>query len=194
LPVFEDDLHGYEAVSYSGPKGTASAAVLFETKDGGRTWKPDRILSNLAEGEVVATTVVDSTWVLPVAQQGVQPTLVRLHPNQRKTAPAHKGSGDFRRCRPSFVTPDQGWLTCSGALSSTADGGATWTTITPRTRNGVLTEDPATPENRTPVQTKAIPLPGSANAKPMLASPADGGIQGGISQHLAGFNARSFHV
>ena len=43
VPVFEDSKHGFVAVTYAG--GHQSAAVLFATDDGGRSWKPDRVLS-----------------------------------------------------------------------------------------------------------------------------------------------------
>jgi len=47
LPVFTDSLNGYEGVMYTGGNGDKSAMALFTTTDGGHTWKPDRILSNL---------------------------------------------------------------------------------------------------------------------------------------------------
>ena len=147
LPTFTDRLNGYESVMYTGGNGDKSAAVLFATEDGGRTWKPDRILSNLAEssaGSRIRSTVAGSTWILPFAPQGQRPTLLKLRPNDRMAAPAHKSSGDFRHCDVSFHTPDEGWMNCSGKLSSTVDGGSTWTEIAPHIRNGVLTTDPVT--------------------------------------------------
>ena len=47
VPVFEDSKHGFVAVTYT--EGHQSGAVLFTTDDGGRSWKPDRILSGLEE-------------------------------------------------------------------------------------------------------------------------------------------------
>jgi len=68
LPAFpekQNKLHGYESVRFDGPEGTASAAILFETHDGGRTWTPDRAISNLpwdwGGDEAIPTSVVDST-------------------------------------------------------------------------------------------------------------------------------------
>lgn len=191
LPVFTSSLNGYEEVMYTGGNGDKSAAVLFATGDGGRTWKPDRILSNLAEssaGSSVESAVAGSTWVVPFAASGQPPTLLKLHPNDRTEAPAHKSGGDFRRCSLSFLTPDEGWLNCSGKLSSTADGGATLTEITPRVRNGVLTADPVTPVRRIAVKPRTMKLPGKAKAAINSAASLDSPILisyvSGIDQHL----------
>jgi photosystem II stability/assembly factor-like uncharacterized protein len=189
LPVFEDTLHGYVAGTYRRINGTKSTAVLFETGDGGRTWKPDRMLSNLVQGETVATTVADSTWILPFAPQGSLPTLVKLRPNDRITAPDHKKSGDFRSCKLSLSTQDEGWMNCSGKLSSTVDGGSTWTEIAPRTRNGVLTTDPVT-LLPTPTLLKTIKIKpatgksGAAAVVPRDTSSGHVGYASGIDQHL----------
>lgn len=113
LPVFESKFHGYEAVTYLDSDGTKSIAVLFETEDGGRTWKADRKLSNPALSETVKTTVAGSTWILPFAPQGSRPTLIKLNPNDKIAASDHKGNGDFRRCELSFITRDEGWMNCS---------------------------------------------------------------------------------
>lgn len=145
LPIFEDGLHGYEAVTYEGGSGAPSVAVLFNTVDGGRTWEPDRALSGLIRDDVVQTTVADSMWILPFAPRGSQPSLITIRPNDRVTAPSHQGSADFRQCNISFAKSNEGWMDCSGELSATTDGGTSWTSITPRFRDEELTEDPATP-------------------------------------------------
>ncbi len=154
LPIFEDSLHGYEAATYQDFGEKKSSCVLFATEDGGRTWRKDRILSNLIAGEKVASTVAGSTWILPFAPTGSQPALVKLRPNQEKAAAIHNSSGDFNSCKLSFLTPNEGWMNCSGTLSSTIDGGASWTAITPRHRNGVLTSDPLTPVKTMQIKTK----------------------------------------
>ncbi len=157
LPVFTNSLNGYEAVTYSDSKAAKSVAVMFATEDGGRTWKLDRILSNLAEGETVRSTVAGSTWILPFAPLGSEPALVKLSPGGRTTAATHTSSGAFNLCDLSFLTPDEGWMNCSSGLSSTVDGGATWTAIAPRARNGILTTDPVTPVP-TPKPMKTHPI------------------------------------
>ena len=70
-PTFIDRNRGFVPVTYTfggAAGGTAekSAAVLFATEDGGRSWKPDRMLLNLAPIYGVipsAMSIVDSTWV-----------------------------------------------------------------------------------------------------------------------------------
>jgi len=145
LPVFTDGLNGYEPVTYSGGNGDKSAAVLFSTADGGRTWKQDRILSNLAEssvGQIASSTVVGSAWIHSFAPRGSQPALMKLLPMSGNTDGANSSINSYN-CGLSFHSQLEGWANCSGNLSSTIDGGASWTTITPRAKNSVLTTDPA---------------------------------------------------
>jgi photosystem II stability/assembly factor-like uncharacterized protein len=189
LPVFGDKLHGYEAASYNGSNGKKSTALLFETGDGGRTWRPDRILSDLAENETVANTVVGSTWIIPFTPQGNQTTLVKLRPNDRMAAASHKSSGDFNNCDLSFLTAEEGWMNCSGTLTSTINGGATWTAIVPRVRCRVLTTDPVTPlPTPKPLKTIEIkPTAGNNGAATVVSrdtSPGHIGYVSGIDQHL----------
>jgi hypothetical protein len=138
MPVFENRLHGYETANYIDAKRSKSTAVLFETEDGGRTWRPERLLLNLAVGEILSTSVVDSTWVLPFAAPGGNKTILKVRPSDRTTI-AHTNDGDFSRCVLDFFSPAHGWMNCAGELSSSEDGGASWTVITPRSRNGALT-------------------------------------------------------
>ena len=173
LPTFADSHNGYEAVTYSDSDASKSVAVLYETKDGGRIWKQERVLLNLVEGETVGSTVVGSAWMLPFAPQGKQPTLVKLRPNDRTAATAHKGSGDFNNCELSFLSAGDGWMVCSGGLSSTLDGGNSWTMIAPRARNGVLTSDPATP----------LPAPKSLKTNPIK---LENTKPGPLAAHLTG--------
>jgi photosystem II stability/assembly factor-like uncharacterized protein len=137
LPVFEDNKHGFVAVTYSGGGGARSAAVLFATDDGGRSWKPDRILANLeeaTEGQRLPSTVADSTWITARASAH-QPTLTPLSVGTRVRAtidPVSHFSGYFQVDQLSFTTATQGWLLdISGNLLSTTDGGATWTSLLP---------------------------------------------------------------
>ena len=192
LPVFEDNLHGFEAVTYSGGNGDKSAEVLFATEDGGRTWKPDRILSNLDEssvGRLMFSAVAGTTWIHSFAPMGTQTTLVRLHSNDRiKATVNERGRDGFNNCELSFLTPDEGWMNCSGNLTSTTDGGSTWTAIAPRVRNGVLTTDPVTPTPTSkPLKTIQIKPPvgkSGAAVVPRDTSPGHIGYVSGIDQHL----------
>jgi hypothetical protein len=161
---------------------------MFATQDGGRTWKQDRTLSNLVEDETVKSTVAGSIWMLPFAPQGTQPKLVKLSPNDRIKAESHESNGAFNLCGLSFLTKDEGWMNCAGELSFTIDGGASWTSITPRIRNGALTQDPVTPIKSVPVQMKATPLASPVKTKPMSLVPPTGNIPSGIDQRL-GFDS-----
>ncbi len=164
LPVFPNSLHGFVVVTYSGGNGDKSASVLFATTDGGRTWKLDRILTNLAEsstGDTTSLTVVGSTWILSLAHHGTGPKLMKLPPMSGTTDGA-EADIDGNKCGLSFLTPDEGWMNCSGTLSSTIDGGASWTAITPRHRNGVLTSDPITPVKTMQIKTRTINMPAPA--------------------------------
>jgi photosystem II stability/assembly factor-like uncharacterized protein len=129
LPTFEDPKHGYVCVTYPG------VVVLFATKDGGVTWKPDRVLTGLHEastGATVESAVADSTWITGrVPRHGV-PQLSKLGPGASvtdTTMPAPEESGVSQM---SFATATQGWVvTNESKLLATNDGGASWTDITP---------------------------------------------------------------
>jgi photosystem II stability/assembly factor-like uncharacterized protein len=188
-PAFENVLHGFEAATFSDAKSGKSAAVLFETEDGGSTWRPDRTLSNLAQGETVESSVVQSTWILPYVSQETKPTLLKLRRNDRATAELPKGRGDFRTCKLGFHTPDEGWINCAGELSATVDGGVSWKTITPRVRNGVLTLDPVAPIRRLPVLRNSAQLSHAVTSDfhsiaPMDTAPGHIPYVRGIDQHL----------
>jgi len=149
VPVFEDDKHGFVAVTYSGSDGAKSAVVLFATVDGGHSWKADRTLTNLeesSEGRRLPSTVADSTW-LTARVSAYKPKLIALSAGARERAgigPWSASSGYWEIFQLSFVTPKQGWViqdsghqgtvlmrVGDGKLLSTTDGGATWTDITP---------------------------------------------------------------
>jgi photosystem II stability/assembly factor-like uncharacterized protein len=135
VPVFEDSKHGFVAVTCAG--GHQSAVVLFATDDGGRTWKQDRVLSNLeetSEGHRVQSAVVGDIWLIAKVSDH-RPILTALRAGARMRAtidPASHSSGYFGANQISFVTPSQGWVLVDAELLSTTDGGATWTDITPK--------------------------------------------------------------
>jgi photosystem II stability/assembly factor-like uncharacterized protein len=137
LPTFNDDKHGFLAVTFSGPEETKSAVVLFATEDGGQSWKPDRILANLYRmpvGNFVPSTMAGSTWVTADVSDYTHPTLTTLKPGARIKA-TDSSWGYYGTFQLRFVTPAEGWLLLTdsdGTLLSTADGGSTWTTANPR--------------------------------------------------------------
>lgn len=142
-PVFVDNLHGYEAVTYTDfSKGVnwMSTIVLFETRDGGRKWTSHGKLSGLRDEELVNSSVADSIWIVPFSTNGVTPAVRTIPANASSSAEPHN-PGDFARCLLSFNSSTIGWANCSGQLSVTTDGGTSWTDISPHVRNGALTGD-----------------------------------------------------
>lgn len=130
LPIFEDNLRGYETALYTNDQGSKSAMVLFTTNDGGKTWTVDRKLTGLgasSPGTLAMTSMTDSTWIVPIAS-GTQPTLVTL----AKASTAGYPSVAYNGVRASsFITPTQGWISCRSGLLSTLDGGHTWYHVSP---------------------------------------------------------------
>jgi photosystem II stability/assembly factor-like uncharacterized protein len=140
LPTFENSVHGFLPVTYSGGERVKSATVLFVTDDGGRTWKPDRILKNLEDAAgagAMPSAVVNSSWIT-VAVSKHRPSLTRLDAGARHDASIDSASGRsgyFQVFHISFVAPTKGWVVVGdGELLSTSDGGAAWTDITPGPR------------------------------------------------------------
>jgi photosystem II stability/assembly factor-like uncharacterized protein len=191
LPVFIDKLNGYEEVTYTGAGDDKAASVLFATGDGGRTWKPDRILLNLAPGiagDHQFSTMAGSTWIHSFSTIRSEHRLMKLAPKSGTTDGANSDL-NHHNCDLSFITPDEGWMNCSGNLSATIDGGATLRDITPRVRNGNLTTDPVTPIQTFPIETKTIKMPGMAkntrnSAVPSDAQPNQIPYVSGMDQHL----------
>lgn len=139
VPIFSDERRGFLPVTYSGGQGTKSAAVLFETEDGGRTWQAGSRLAGLPEssiGQSISSTVVETTWIVALVShhmaEPIHVTLTKIGA-RRTDATAEAAFGYFEGAQLSFVTPSQGWLLSGGhRLLSTDDGGATWTPIAPR--------------------------------------------------------------
>jgi photosystem II stability/assembly factor-like uncharacterized protein len=145
LPTFLDSRRGFLPVDYS--EEGKSAMVLFATDNGGRSWKPDRVLPNLratSVGQMFANSVVDSTWIVggPPTEGAI--TLIMLGPNGTRhsvvgpsvvrDALGTSFSGVVFSL--SFLNVSNGWVTlaCCGTqtnLFSTTDRGATWLNITP---------------------------------------------------------------
>lgn len=118
--------------------------ALLATSDGGRTWKPDRTVSNLDDvtrDQYGASAIVGSDWIFAASSEH-GPVLTKLGPGTTIDATA-----DAAAPRPrygevddvSFATPTQGWAVVGvGDLMSTTDGGATWTDISPGPKPHVI--------------------------------------------------------
>jgi len=140
LPTFEDAEHGFLQVNCLRGESPELklAMVLFATEDGGRTWKPDRMVANLddtdARNQYHSSAVVGSDWIF-AASSGHHAVLTKLGPGARidtstATAASRPHYGEIDDV--SFATPADGWaIVGDGELISTSDGGATWTTLTP---------------------------------------------------------------
>ena len=139
LPMFQDAVHGFLeedcAVDVSmGDLDSMHTTVLFATNDAGRTWKPNRTLTNFV-GQCNSSTMVGASWIAPVMKAG-HIALVRVAAGSTVDAGAENGSiSRYSLCQTSlsFVSLTRGWmlLTDKGTLRSTVDGGRTWTTLTP---------------------------------------------------------------
>jgi len=134
-PIFEDARHGYETVVYNAAGlSLRSAAVLFETLDGGTNWKARAILSDL-QGNLdppFSSTVTDSTWLIARRPEGGLPVLTALHKGDQVRGISEPSAGYQSEIELSFIDPLRGWVLVKGALLATQDGGVTWKAISPR--------------------------------------------------------------
>ena len=191
LPVFLDSKNGYEAVEYRGPRGSTNWTVLFETHDGGHTWRVDRSLSNFGGyGEGDGAAIADDVWIIPSApENNPSPTLTKIASSEEREIGPHK-KRDYTACRASFVSENEGWVNCSGVLSATTNGGANWVDIRPHSRDGALTTDPVAPA-ALPTPKASLGLsPLQLTSREQAATPAPA-ASAGVSQHL-GFDISQF--
>jgi photosystem II stability/assembly factor-like uncharacterized protein len=139
LPTFEDAKRGFlqvNCVSKMNGKLKLHLALL-RTEDGGRTWKPERMVANLddiARTQYLSSTIVGSDWIFAAASEH-HPVLTKVGPgagidassNTAVSRPLYKAIRQI-----SFATPADGWaIVGDGDLLSTTDGGATWTKLLP---------------------------------------------------------------
>jgi photosystem II stability/assembly factor-like uncharacterized protein len=151
IPTFLDPKRGFEPVTFTGP-GFRGAAVLFVTIDGGRTWRADRMLTNLAHvsgGEIVASAVVDSTWIVRTSDANTLRLGAGSTTQVKESGRLTTGAGENEV---SFSTPAAGWITTpDGRLNAAGESGSASNDITPgelrlskqRQRQARLDEFPA---------------------------------------------------
>ena len=123
---------GFLPVTFSGPDGSQSSLVLFGTEDSGKSWRPTRTLSRLDEkppGQTVSATIVGSD-LLAFSSVGSKPALAALPSNGAKVFKTEPDS--LKNVRDmSFIDVSHGWVLTAAGISSTSDGGSSWTDITP---------------------------------------------------------------
>ena len=174
LPTFTDSEHGFLPATYSAPLWAKYSsgckcrtfhvrAVLFATSDGGRSWKPDRMLFSCPEAHpaciscTVLSAVEGSTWILVNHSNTDFPSFSTLATGARvdisqgdaQTAnTSDSGNGVFWEVTRNqagtldLATPSMGWIMWNGELLSTTNGGGTLTEITPKS-NQPLASDAA---------------------------------------------------
>jgi photosystem II stability/assembly factor-like uncharacterized protein len=136
LPIFKDHEHGFLSVTYCAAPRAQSAAVLFATDDGGRTWKTDRMLTNLdkiAPSRHVSSTMVGNSWIITNVIDHLSPTLTAISAGSTVASTSNAQPGYYGYDQLSFLSLSRGWINSDGfLLNATSDGGATWTNITPK--------------------------------------------------------------
>ena len=133
LPIFEDSKHGVLPVTYSGGLGVNAAVVLFETEDGGQSWKPNRTLTGLTAmpvGTGVSSTVAGSDWILANVSADTLLPLTKIADGDTAVASSNAQPGYYGARQLSFATPSRGWvLLRNGRLLVTTDGGSNWSEL-----------------------------------------------------------------
>lgn len=145
LPTFTDSKNGFLPVRYSA-EALASSVVLFATHDAGTTWAPQTALP-ATQHERERLAVTDSSLIVASLSGGTQLTVTRSTSAGTSSKSAHVDLPGFGVVKLSFSDINHGWALAFrgtwGKLLSTADGGATWTDITPRSGAG---PSPAVPQ------------------------------------------------
>ncbi len=137
-PLFTGALRGFLPVMYTGaaPGGGSEAlgVSVFGTTNGGRTWHLAAVLKSAggSSGGAFSLAATDETLVVPDMPWRGRLSISEL-PTSGPGAPA-LGVWPLRSQvgGASFASPNQGWV-LAGKLYATADGGQTWTDITPKT-------------------------------------------------------------
>jgi hypothetical protein len=162
LPTFENSKQGFLEAGCGSAKRVEHrySVALFVTNDGGQTWKPDRLVSNVNDYQVPlynSSAVADSDWIF-VASPGrdfvpatvQRNALVTDHVIVTKVGPGAKidakvdaaGTSPYsfgEATKVSFATDSYGWIIVGeGYLKSTTDGGATWNDIVPGPKPHVI--------------------------------------------------------
>jgi hypothetical protein len=131
--MFVNGKQGFLPVTFSGAEGTQSKLVLFATDDGGKSWRPDRLLpitGETSDGQW-PSTVADSELITVSSIDNQRPKLTMVSAARQvvsKEAEIPSVSGVKQL---SFASRDRGWVLTGDKLWLTVDGGASWNDVTP---------------------------------------------------------------
>jgi len=130
-PTFTDHHHGFLLVTYTAGDD-ASLLAWFGTEDGGHTWHLARTLQGPRGAAYIPSTTFDAVLV-SASISGQVVTLTQVGRDglpHVSSARIPSGVSGIRRL--SFPEHNRGWLQSTERLFATADGGVSWSDITPR--------------------------------------------------------------
>lgn len=131
LPVFENERRALLPVGN----------ILLATEDGGKTWKQDRVLTGVPHYD--SLTIADSVVIAAHSKLQHAPqnenqyilitelSLYTLGPDRNISSNTANISSAGVAKQLSFLNRNQGWVSLSGRLFATRDGGRSWLDITP---------------------------------------------------------------
>jgi photosystem II stability/assembly factor-like uncharacterized protein len=134
-PIFQGSGYVFETVIFPdiNPKSQRACVALFESNDAGLNWRLIKLSKNLKvalDRGPNSFRVVDKTWIVPIdeptREEGFVLTELNLGGSTPTTADARVLSYDIE-----FTSTLVGWVRGKGKLFATADGGQSWTLLTP---------------------------------------------------------------
>jgi photosystem II stability/assembly factor-like uncharacterized protein len=130
-PLFVDSQRGYLAVRYVGPSGPHPKLVFYSTEDGGRSWRPTKVLIESHQGGgLPPVAIIDSAILVLTGSEREHFALARIPLEGETLATVLAPRADARGL--AFADTSSGWvLTTDNHLLATEDGGATWKDVTP---------------------------------------------------------------
>jgi len=134
LPAFDDANNGHLAATYEGSTSTGTPLVLFETGDGGKTWRPTAKTDPLPDAHPWAphpSSIVGGGLLVAAASSGRVDLTRVVRGTEPKTQTARSPVPASIVDELSFPNLQRGWILASYWLLSTEDGGVSWRDVTP---------------------------------------------------------------